>query len=108
MRLKLQELAVEPPLLLDIANSGDVAVTQNDDLIAALIDIAQQVRRDHDVHVAGITNFLNELDHAGARRRIEAVGRLIKKYQFGTMRDCLRELGKLLHAERVRSQLAVA
>ena len=43
-----------------------------------------------------------------ARGRIEAVGGLVEKQQLGTVRDGLRQLGGLLHAERVGAQRAVA
>ncbi len=48
------------------------------------------------------------LDHALARHGVEAVGRLIENQQFWTVRQCLRQLDELLHAQRVSADLAVA
>ena len=84
-----------------------MSVAQNDDFVAAFIHIAQQMRRDHDVHVAAVANLANQLDHAIARRRIQSIGRLVEEYQFRPMSDCLRQLRHLLHAQRIRSDLAV-
>src|SRR5437764_11538229 len=65
------------------------------------------MRRDDDMHIAGVTDLANELNHAIARRRIQAVRWFIEKDQLWPMSDRLRELRKLLHAQRVRSQFAI-
>ena len=40
--------------------------------------------------------------------RIEPVGGLVEKQQLGPVHDGLRQLGRLLHAQRVSAQRAVA
>ena len=39
---------------------------------------------------------------------VEAVGWLVQNNQLGSVRNRLRELGKLLHPQRIRTQLAIA
>ena len=107
-RLQFQEAAVGAALLFQVAERGDVAVLQDQHLVAALLHVAQQVRGENQVQVAAVANLLDELDHARARRRVEAVGGLVQKQQLGAVRDGLRQLGGLLHAQRVGAQRAVA
>ena len=57
---------------------------------------------------AALANVADQPDHALARGRIETVGGLVEKQQPRAVRDGLRQLGELLHAERVLLQLAVA
>ena len=66
------------------------------------------MRGEDQAQVAAIADFPNELDHARARGRIEAVGGLVQEQELGPMRDGLRQLGGLLHAQRIRAQRAVA
>src|ERR1035438_8445286 len=107
-RFHLQKTPVGAPLFFQVAERGDGAVLQNQDLIAAFLDVAQQVGRDDQVQIAAVANLLDQLNHAQAGRRIEAVGRLVQKQQLGTVRYGLRQLGRLLHAQRVSAQRAVA
>jgi hypothetical protein len=58
--------------------------------------------------VAAVADVLDKLDHADARGRVQAVGRLIQKEQFGAVGDGLGQLGGLLHAQRIGAQVAVA
>ena len=62
------------------------------------------MRRQYDVGLTAVANLAYQFDHAQARRRIESVCRFVEKDQFWTMNDRLRELGELLHAERVVSR----
>ena len=103
-----EESQIGAALLLQVAESGDVAVFENQHLVAALLHVAQQVRGEDQAQVAAIADILNELDHAGARGRIEAVGRLVEEQQFGSMGDGRCQFGGLLHAERICAQRPVA
>src|SRR2546423_7796270 len=60
-----------------------------------------------DVQVAAIANLLNELNHALSSGRIQTVSRLVQKQETRSVYDGLRELGHLLHSERIRSQIAI-
>jgi hypothetical protein len=40
-------------------------------------------------------------------RRVETIGRLIEEQQLGPVRDGLRELGELLHPQRILFHLAI-
>ena len=65
---EFQEAAIGAALFFQVAEGGDVAVLQNEDFVAALLDVAQEVRGEDDVEVAAIADFLNEVRScAGAR-----------------------------------------
>jgi hypothetical protein len=59
-RLHLEELAVGAALFLEIAVERDLPVLENEHLVATLLDVAQQVRRRHDLSLARIANLLDE------------------------------------------------
>ena len=107
-RFQFQEAAIGAALFFQIAERGHVAVLEDQHLVAALFHVAQQVRGEHQVQIAAVADLLNELDHARARGRIEPVGGLVEKQQLGSVRDGLRQLGGLLHAQRVSADGAVA
>src|SRR6185295_8397416 len=96
-----------PALLLQIAVGGDAALLQDQHLLAALLDVAQQVGGEDEVDLAGVADVADQLQHALAGRGIEPVGRLVEKEEPGTVNQGLGELGELLHAERVGLDLAV-
>ena len=52
MSFEFKKLAIKATFFFEVADSGDVPVAQNNHFIAALVDIPQQMRRDHNVHVA--------------------------------------------------------
>src|SRR5262249_12258091 len=54
---KLQEFEVGLALFFQIAESGDPAVFQDQHLVTALFNVAQQVGRDQHGDFAGIANF---------------------------------------------------
>ena len=60
------------------------------------------------MQIAAVADLLNELDHARARGRIEPVGGLVEKQQLGPVGDGLRQLGGLLHAQRISADRPVA
>ena len=82
-RFQFQEAAVGAALLLQVAEGGDVAVLEDQHLVAALFHVAQQVRGEDQVEVAAVADLLDQRDHAQARGRIEAVGGLVEKQQLG-------------------------
>ena len=106
-RLDLQETAIGAALLLQVAERGDLAVLEDQHLVAALFHVAQQVRGKEQVQVAAVADLLNKLDHAHAGGRVEPVGGLVQKQQLGAVGDGLRQLGGLLHAQRIGAQRAV-
>src|SRR5438067_2762932 len=108
LEFEFDELEVGLAFFFQIAERRDASIFEDHDLLAAFLDVAQKVRGDHDVDLTGVANLLDELNHSLARCRIEAVGRLVEKQKFWPMYDGLRQLGKLLHSERVRSELAIA
>ncbi len=65
------------------------------------------MRREHDVRLATVANLTNHFDHALPRRRIEAVGRLVKKDELWSVHDCLRQLGELFHSQRKRIDIPI-
>ena len=107
-RFELNELAVGAPLGCEVAIGRDAPALQDQNFVAGLFDIAQQVRRQQNVRRARIAHLADQLQHAIARRRVEAIGGFIEKDQTRAVDDSLRELGELLHAERVGAELAIA
>ena len=57
--------------------------------------------------LAGVANLAHQLQHAHTRFRIKAVGGLIEQHQPRPVGDGLRQLGQLLHPQRVGPQLAI-
>ena len=106
--LELDEAPVRPPLLLEVALVHDRAVLHDHRLVAHLLDVAQQVGADEHAHPLLRLHLADQLEHAPAGGRVEAVGRLVEHDQLGPVHDRLRELRHLLHAVRVGAQLAIA
>src|SRR5262249_57442666 len=104
---KLHEFDIGSSLFFEIAERGDTSVFKDDDLFAAFLNVAQKMRGDHDVNLAGIANLFNELNHAASRCGIKAVGRLVKEKMLWSMHNGLRQLGELLHAERRNPQFSI-
>src|SRR5688500_15846812 len=102
-----EKLAIRLSLFLEIAIDSNLPVTKYQDLVTALLDVEQQVRREHDVRVTTVANLSYQLDHAQACRRVQSVCRLVKKNQLWTMNNRLRELCELFHTKRVRFEPAI-
>ena len=81
-RFELDKFSVRLALLFEIAVRGDVAVLQHKNLVAAFLDVAQQMRRQEYARPAAVADLSNKRDHAAARRRIEAVGRFVQDDQL--------------------------
>ncbi len=75
---------------------------------ADLLDLAEQVRRDHDGDAEVRAGPLDQVQHLVAAGRIEAVGGLVEKEELGIVDERLGELDPLLHAGGVAADLAVA
>ena len=73
--------------------------------VAYLLDVAQQVGADENIHPVLVLHFFDELEHAAAGGGIEAVGRFVQHHQLGPVHDRLGKLRHLLHPIRVGSQL---
>ena len=106
-RLQFEETAVGAALFLQIAEGRDVAVLEDQHLVAALLHIAQEMRGEDQVQVSAVADFLNQRDHAQARRGIESIGGLVEKEHLGTVHDGLGQFGGLLHAQRIGAERAV-
>ena len=79
-----------------------------EDLVAALLDVAQEVRREDDADVARVADLADQPEHArraGGSRPFVGSSR---NSSLRPVRDRLRELGELLHAERVGLERPVA
>jgi len=86
--------------------ASEAAFLQDDDLVAGLLDVAQQVRGDHDVDAA-VTDLADQSEHPLAMRRIEPVRRLVEEDELRVAKERAGDPQPLLHAERVRRELAV-
>src|SRR5690349_4189601 len=61
---KFYELEVGFALLFEVTKCGNASVFEDDDLFAALFNVAQEMGRNHNMDFSGITNLFDELDHA--------------------------------------------
>ena len=76
--------------------------------VADLLDLAQQVRGDHDRDAELVAGPLDQVQHLVAPGRIEAVRGLVEEQQLGVVDEGLGQLDALLHAGGVAADLAVA
>ena len=81
---------------------------QDEDFFAGFLDVPQQVGAEDDAEVAGLLHLADHADHALAGGRIEPIGRFVEDDEFRTVDDGLRELGELLHAQRIGPECTVA
>src|SRR5262249_21286087 len=103
-----QEPAICLSLLLQIAGDGDPAILDYQYLLAALLNVAQQMGRQKDVSLAAVPDLAYQVDHALTSRRVQPIGGLVKKNQTRAVHYRLRQLRQLLHAQRVRAELSVS
>ena len=96
---QLQELKIGLALFFQIAQSSDPPIFQDQHLIAAFFNVAQQVRRDEHADFACVANLAHQLQHANAGFGIETVCGLVEQYQLWSMCDGLRQLGQLLRSQ---------
>ena len=74
------------------------ALVEDDDVVARVLDVGQQVRRQDEVESLVVGDVANELEHLVAPLRVHAVGRLVEKQQIRIVHERLRQLDALLHA----------
>ena len=87
---------------------GDRALVHHNDLVAGVLDVGEQVRRENQVDAFVVREVAHELEHLVTAFRVHAVGRLVEEEQIGIVHQGLRELDALLHAGRVGLDVAVA
>ena len=75
---KFQKLQIGFALFFQIAQRGDAPIFQDQDLVTAFFNIAQQMRRNQNADLAGVANLTHQLQHADTRFRIQAVGGLVQ------------------------------
>jgi hypothetical protein len=99
--------------LADLGHAGDrvgaqqTARLDRHQVVADPLDLAQQVRGDHDRHAELGTDPGDQLQHRVAARRVEPDGRLVEQQHPGVADQRLGQLDPLLHAGRVGADLPV-
>src|SRR3954447_408511 len=87
--LELEELAVRLALGFEVAVGGHPAVLEHQHLLAALLDVAQEMRGEYNVPLALVADVAHQLEHALAGRGVEAVGGLVEEDQPRTVDEGL-------------------
>jgi len=87
---------------------GNAALVEHDDVVARVLDVGQQVRRENQVDLLVMRDIANQLEHLVAPFRIHAVGGLVEEQQAGIVDQRLRQLDALLHTGRVLLDVAIA
>ena len=105
---QFEKFAIGAPLFHKIADRRDFSVAKDQHFVASFFHVAQKMRGKQQTDIAGLANLANQLDQAFARRRIHPVGRLVQNQDFRAMRNRLRQLRQLLHAERVSAHRPVS
>ena len=88
-RLQFHKAAVRTAFLFNIAKCGNAPVLENEDFIAGLINIRQQMGRDEQPDTSFFPDIFDQLNHALPGDGIEAVGGLVQNEQFWTVRKRL-------------------
>jgi hypothetical protein len=86
----------------------DLPLVHDDHVVAGVLDVGQQVRRQDQADVLVVPEIADELEHLVAAFRVHAVGRLVEEQQIGIVHQRLRQLDALLHARGVGVHVAVA
>ena len=82
----------------------DLPLVHHDDVVAGVLDVGQQVRRQDQADALVVPEIAHELEHLVAPFRVHAVGRLVEEQEVGIVDERLRELDALLHARSSRSR----
>jgi hypothetical protein len=93
---------------LDGPLGGDAALVHHDDVVAGVLDVGQQVRREDQIQSLVVRDVAYELEHLVASLGIHPVGRLVEEEQVRIVDERLRELDALFHAGRVGLDVAVS
>ena len=91
----------------DCTGSQHLAGVEDDHRVARPLDVAHQVRRDHDADPELAADAADQLEHVAPPERVEPGRRLVEKREHGVVDERLRELHALLHAGRVRAHRPV-
>jgi len=81
--LQLDEAPVRAALFLEIGVVHDVTVLEDDDLVADLFNVAQQVRAEQHTHSVIVLELLDEVEHTRPSFRIQPVGRFVQNDELG-------------------------
>src|SRR5580698_4705066 len=92
---------------VDRVRPQQAARLDGDQVIADPLDLAEQVRGDHDRDAELLADRRDQLEHGVAAGGVEPIGRLIEQHQPRIADQRLGELYPLLHAGRVAADLAV-
>src|SRR5262249_43134998 len=79
--------------------TGDFALMKNNDPIADEFDLGKQMRIEKD-RFPRVSQLHQQIAHKNTSKRIQAVGRFIKKQDFGIVQQRLRQAKTLLHTFR--------
>jgi hypothetical protein len=89
---QLEHAAGRPLQLVDGALCRNLALVHHDHVIARVLDVWQQMRREDQADVLVVAEIANELQHLVAALGIHAVGGLVEEEQIRIVDDRLREL----------------
>ncbi len=107
LHAQLEDTSSRPFELLNRALRRDLPLVHHDDVVAGVLDVGQQMRREDQVDVLVVAEIADELEHLVAPLGIHPVRRLVEKQQIGIVDERLRQLDSLLHARRIRLDVAV-
>ena len=108
LHAQLEDAARRPLELLDRALRRDLPLVHDDHVVAGVLDVGQQMRREDQVDVLVVAEIADELEHLVAALGIHPVRRLVEEQQIGIVHERLRELDALLHARGIGLDVAVA
>ena len=90
----------------DVAGDHELALLKDRHLIAEVVELAQDVGRDHDGDAAG-AGLGQDRAQVAATTRVEAVGRLVEDEQARTVQEAASDEQALAHALRQRAARGV-
>ena len=85
----------------DCTGSQHLAGVEDDHRVARPLDVAHQVRRDHDADPEFAADAADQFEHVAPPERVEPGRRLVEKREHWVVDERLSELHALLHACRV-------
>ena len=103
-RPSADEPMVDGQQILDLAGDPDAGVHEHDEEVAHALDVAHEVRREHDAHVVARDRRHQQPEELAARQRVEAGHGLVEQEQLGALgeRDREGQLGALAAREPAR------
>ena len=85
------DVAATAHQIVDPPGDDQPAAIEHHDVVADVLDIFQQVRRQHDAMPNSRWMRRIRLQHVVAALRVHAVGRLVQEDEFGIVHDGLRQ-----------------